>query len=98
MHQQTEMQMQQLYDQMQLLAEQANAIKNRVAVSERIYAADIAFEPLIGHIYYLYKKSETKDVLSMIAPNEWGRSQKFIAFVAKVKLLADHTWEILEEE
>ncbi len=56
MRQQTERQMSQLYKQMQLLADQANELKKRVEVSERIYSADIGFEPLIGHTYYLYDR------------------------------------------
>jgi hypothetical protein len=96
MQQQTQMQMEQLMAQMQLLKDQVDAIKSRVSVSQRIYAANIPFEPLINHVYYLYKKNEETDVLSMIAPQEWGRSKPFMKFVAKVKLLADHTWEIME--
>lgn len=96
MQSQAEMQMKQLYEQMELLAAQANALKKRVNISERIYTADIPFEPLIGHIYYLYRRNNGQDVLSMIAPNEWGRSKSFPQYVATVKLLADHTWEILE--
>ncbi|MDX2129531.1 MAG: DUF2452 domain-containing protein [Chloroherpetonaceae bacterium] len=95
MHEQTSMQMSQLYQQMELLAAQANAIKKRVEISERIYLAKMSFEPLIGHTYYLYRKGED-DILSLIAPGEWGRSKSFTEFVAKVKLLADHTWDILE--
>jgi hypothetical protein len=53
MHQQTESQMGQIYEQMQLLAEQAKAIQNRVEISERIYLAKISFEPLINHTYYI---------------------------------------------
>ncbi|EIM77578.1 hypothetical protein A3SI_06464 [Nitritalea halalkaliphila LW7] len=98
MQSQTEMQMAQLYEQMQLLADQAKAIQKRVEVSERIYQASIAFEPLINHRYFLYQKNEGGDFLSMIAPEEWGRKrQNDQIFVAEVKLLADHTWEILRE-
>jgi hypothetical protein len=97
MHQQTEQQMAQLYQQMQLLAEQASAIKKRVEISERIYLAEIPFEPLIGHTYFLYRKQD-KDVLSMIGPKEWGRSKKkFSEYVATIRMLADHTWEILDK-
>ncbi|MFN3385251.1 MAG: DUF2452 domain-containing protein [Candidatus Thermochlorobacter sp.] len=96
MHQQTDMQMAQLYEQMKLLAEQANAIKKRVEISERIYAAKMSFEPLISHVYYLYRRPDGEDFLSLVAPHEWGRSRKSFEFVAKVKLLADHTWEVLE--
>lgn len=97
MHEQTEMQVQQIYEQMKLLADQANAIKKRVEVSERIYQAKMSFEPLIGKIYYLYEREDGNDLLSLIAPEEWGRSKPFSNFVAEVKLLADHTWEILRK-
>ena len=57
----------------------------------------MSFEPLIGKIYYLYERENGKDTLSLIGPNEWGRSKPFKQFVATVKLLADHTWEIQDE-
>ncbi|WP_266369467.1 DUF2452 domain-containing protein [Tellurirhabdus rosea] len=94
MHDQTDMQLAQLYRQMQLLAEQATAIRNRVEVSERIYMAQMSFEPIINHTYYLYEKRDGTDLLSMIAPNEWGRKFPFNRCVATVRLLADHTWDV----
>jgi cellobiose-specific phosphotransferase system component IIA len=97
MHSQTDMQMSQIYQQMQLLAEQAKKIQARIEVSERIYQASIAFEPLINHRYFLYQKEDGTDFMSMIAPEEWGRKKDWAHFVAEVKLLADHTWEILRE-
>lgn len=97
MHSQTDMQMAQIYDQMRLLAEQAKKIQSRIEVSERIYQASIAFEPLINHRYFLYQKADGTDFMSMIAPEEWGRKKDWATFVAEVKLLADHTWEILRE-
>lgn len=97
MHSQTDMQMAQIYEQMRLLAEQAKKIQSRVEVSERIYQASISFEPLINHRYFLYQKADGTDFMSMIAPEEWGRKKDWAAFVAEVKLLADHTWEILRE-
>lgn len=97
MHSQTDMQMAQIYDQMRLLADQAKKIQSRIEVSERIYQASIAFEPLINHRYFLYQKADGSDFMSMIAPEEWGRKKDWAAFVAEVKLLADHTWEILRE-
>ncbi len=53
MRQQTDIQLAQLYKQMQLLAEQATHIKNRVEVSERIYSAQMSFEPVVGESYFL---------------------------------------------
>lgn len=97
MHSQTDMQMAQIYDQMRLLADQAKKIQSRIEVSERIYQTSIAFEPLINHRYFLYQKADGIDFMSMIAPEEWGRKKDWATFVAEVKLLADHTWEILRE-
>ena len=96
MYQQTDMQMEQLYKQMQLLAEQAKDIQHRKDISERVYQAEMRFEPLIGRIYYLYERAGKADVLSLIAPHEWGRSKKYDRCIASLKLLADHTWEILD--
>mgnify|MGYP002641901057 CR=1 FL=1 len=98
MHSQTDMQMSQIYRQMQLLADQAKQIQSRVEVSERIYTASISFEPLINHHYFLYQKEDGTDFMSMIAPEEWGRKKSYSLFVAEVKLLADHTWDIIREE
>lgn len=94
MHEQTDNQFEQLYEQMQVLVQQAQGLKERREVSERIYLADIPFEPVIGHIYYLYNRDGDSDVLSMIGPHEWGRSKRYKRYLATVYLLADHTWEV----
>ncbi|GAA4454669.1 hypothetical protein GCM10023189_21440 [Nibrella saemangeumensis] len=94
MREQTDLQLAQLYRQMQLLAEQATAIRNRVEVSERIYGAQMNFEPIVGHTYYLYQRKNGTDLLSMIAPNEWGRVFPFERCLATVRMMADHTWDV----
>jgi hypothetical protein len=96
MKEQTDRQLHQLYEQMRTLAKQAKEIKNRIHVSEKIYMSQINFEPVIGQIYYLYQKNEFENILSMIAPEEWGKSLPYQSFLAKVKLLADHTWDVLD--
>ncbi|MFN5418165.1 MAG: DUF2452 domain-containing protein [Flavobacteriia bacterium] len=97
MEYQTDMQLGQIYEQMQLLAEQAKRLQDRKAISEKIYTAEMRFTPLINHTYHLYEKESKDYLLSLIGPNQWGRSKKTFEFVATVKLLADHTWEILEK-
>jgi hypothetical protein len=98
MKEQTNLQMRQIYRQMQLLADQVKEIQERVQISERIYLSQMNFEPVIGMHYYFYQRKDGSDCLSMIAPDEWGRSFPFEKYLAKVKLLADHTWEILEHK
>lgn len=97
MDHQTDMQLKQLYDQMSLLASQAKGLKDRKTISEKIYLAEMRFEPLINHIYHLYQKDDKTYLLSLIAPDQWGRSKKTFEFVATVQLLADHTWDVLEK-
>ncbi|MCK5102753.1 MAG: DUF2452 domain-containing protein, partial [Cyclobacteriaceae bacterium] len=96
MKEQTQHQLHQLYEQMRTLARQANGIKNRVKVSERIYQAQMNYEPRIGQIYHLYEKENDNDLLSMISPDEWGKDMPFKSFIASVRLLSDHTWEVLD--
>lgn len=96
MYEQTDMDMQQIFEQMQLLAKQAETIKNRVEVSERIYQAKLTFEPLIGRTYHLYTNKKGEDILSLVSPEEWGKIP-FKAFICSAKLLADHTWDIVEK-
>ena len=97
MEHQTDMQLDQIYQQMQLLAEQAKALGHRKVISEIIYGAEMRFEPLINHTYHLYEKEDKSFLLSLIAPDQWGRSKKSFGFVATVRLLADHTWDVIEK-
>lgn len=97
MNQQTDMQLSQIYEQMQLLAAQAQKIQARKTISDYIYQTELRFEPLINHTYHLYRKADQKLMLSLIDQNAWGRSGKDLEFLASVKLLADHTWEIIEQ-
>lgn len=96
MEDQTDMQLDQIKKQIELLAQQANEIQQRKEISYLIYQSKMNFQPLINKEYYVYEKQEGEYVLSMIGPSEW-RKLPFKKFIAKVKLLADHTWLILEK-
>ncbi|MBA3680079.1 MAG: DUF2452 domain-containing protein [Bacteroidetes bacterium] len=98
MREQTDMHLLQIQKQVELLISQANAIQKRIEISETIYNAVISFEPLVGHTYYLYKKENEYRVM-MIGPDEWGRSKRNepLIYINTVKLLSDHTWEILHD-
>jgi hypothetical protein len=97
MEHQTDIQMLQIKQQMELLAQQAAKIQKRVDVSKQIYSAELRFEPLINHIYHLYRKEDDKFLLSIIGPNDWGRRTCPYIFIATVRLLADHTWDVISE-
>ncbi len=97
MEEQTHMQLEQIRQQIELLATQAKEIQKRKELSMMIYSTKLGFAPIIGQTYYLYEKEDTTYLISMIAPYEWGRKSSFTyKFIAAVRLLADHTWKEVE--
>jgi hypothetical protein len=95
MEEQTNMQLDQIRKQIELLALQAHEIQKRKDLSLTIYTAKMAFNPTIGQTYYLYEKRDNSFILSLVSPREWGQNGPFKKFVAAVQLLADHTWKEL---
>ena len=53
MYKQSDMQLEQIRKQIELLAQQAKGIQDRISISEQIYNAQMNFEPLIGFVYHL---------------------------------------------
>jgi hypothetical protein len=92
MEEQTNMQLDQIKKQIELLALQAQEIQKRKELSMMIYNAKLLFKPNIGQTYYLYEKNDGNHMLSLVSPKEWGPAGPFKKFVAAVRLLADHTW------
>ena len=56
MYEQTEVQLVQIKEQIDVLVRQAKHIHQRIELSEIIYQASIPFEPIAGRDYHLYKK------------------------------------------
>lgn len=92
MEEQTNMQLNQIRQQIELLALQAQEIQRRKELSILIYGAKLNFTPVIGQTYFLYEKNDGTHILSLVSPSEWGKSGPFRKTIASVRLLADHTW------
>jgi Protein of unknown function (DUF2452) len=92
MEEQTNMQLDQIRRQIELLALQAQEIQMRKELSMIIYNAKLSFSPVVGSVYYLYQKNDDSHFLSMIGPGQWSKGDAYKDFIAQVKLLADHTW------
>jgi len=95
MEEQTNMQLDQIRQQIELLALQAQEIQKRKELSLMIYEAKLTFKPNIGQVYYLYEKNDDSFLVSLVSPKEWGAAGPFKKFIAAVQLLADHTWKEL---
>lgn len=108
MYQQTDTQLTQIKDQVELLIKQAQHLHDRISISERIYKADAGFKPVLNKRYYVYEKKRKSEedeksknkndgwVLSMISPEEWGEKSPY-TYIATCEMLADHTWDVIEK-
>ena len=95
MSEQVQIQKDQILEQVKLLQKQYSELVEREIISNLIYRAEIKFKPVPGHTYHLYLRGDGY-FLSLIEPNQWGRTSK-PQFVATIKLLYDLTWQILEK-
>ncbi|MFN4084104.1 MAG: DUF2452 domain-containing protein [Bacteroidia bacterium] len=85
-----------LKKQADLIMQQVKEIEQRLEVSEKIYESDLRFTPVIGQLYHLYQNHDHYK-LSLIGPEEWGRSKPIGEYVASVKLLGDHSWDVVRK-
>ncbi len=60
--------------------------------TQRVYAAQYKFEPIVGETYYLYA-GQKGDFLSIIPPEQWSKE-----LVARVRLRSDYKWEQIDRE
>ncbi len=98
MHMQAHQQIEMLRKQAELIMLQVKEIEERLKISELIYKAEMRFKPVLGQIYHLYEKQTQGEFLvSMIAPEEWGRSKSFSRYLSTVRLLSDSTWDVLNK-
>ena len=97
MKEQTEEQLNLIFEQMKTLAKQVQDIQKRVYVSDLIYNSEIKFTPVIGKLYFLYEIEMGKRYLSLISPKEWGDKMEG-KFIAEVRLNADHTWKVINSD
>jgi len=97
MEEQTDIQLKQIKEQIDLLAKQAKDLQFRKEISYQIYGAEMGFKPVIGKTYHLYERENGNRVLSLIGPNQWGNKEMpFHDFIATVRMLGDHTWDVTE--
>lgn len=85
-----------LKKQADLIMSQVREIEARLKISEHIYESNLKFTPIVNQIYHLYEKDNYYN-LSLIGPTEWGRSKTVGKYVASVKLLGDHSWDVINK-
>jgi hypothetical protein len=94
MHHYANQEISMLKRQADLIMQQVREIEHRLKISEQIYESSIRFTPVVNQVYHLYEKDDHY-TLSLVAPEEWGRNKTVRKFVASVKLLGDHSWDVI---
>jgi hypothetical protein len=89
-----------IMEQAAVLIRQAQALQDRLTMSERVIAADWGFAERHGTNYYLYLNTHTgRETLSLIAPADWqGRCPDHLQYQATVQKQGDSTWAEVTEQ
>ena len=84
-----------IMEQVEVLKRQADALMNRMAVSEIMHNCVYGIHPYHGKTYYVYWNSRKQHHwLSLVHPAKWcaGPGEEN-TFVMSVRMLGDSTWE-----
>merc|ERR1712242_213913 len=77
-------------EQVRFLQEQARKVLEDARMNALLHKTSCNFKKVPGKIYYVYKRDNGKNYMSMISPQEWGKSCP--PFVAAYKLEHDMTF------
>ena len=87
-----------IMEQVNVLKRQAEALANRMQVSEIMHRCKYGFKVVHGHYYYVYFNSyKNENVLSINAPNSWSALPGHYTYIMTVRLMGDSTWEEVED-
>jgi hypothetical protein len=87
-----------IMEQVNVLKRQAEALANRMQVSEIMHQCKYGFKVVHGHYYYVYFNSyKNENVLSLNAPNSWSALPGHYTYIMTVRLMGDSTWEEVED-
>ena len=70
----------------------------KVELNKLVLSAEIRFEPKTGMHYYLYKRDDDTNFLSMIQPNEWtnGGGWDGPTYLGTFAINSDGVWELIQ--
>jgi len=63
-------------------------------VNDLVSSCEIRLEPKLGHTYYLYRRDNNENFLSLLSPSEWDimKNKPNIIHIMDVKLSAENNW------
>lgn len=88
-----------IMEQVNVLKKQAEALQNRMQVSEIMHHCSYGFRVVHGNCYYVYYNNlKNQNVLSLNAPNNWSAFPGHYTYIMTVRLMGDSTWEQIDDE
>lgn len=58
--------------------------------TQRMYNASISFVPIVGQVYHLYKREDSSEWVSMVAPEQFNGY--YFEFIGSYRLATDSVW------
>jgi len=71
---------------------------DEIMIMTFLKTADLLIEPLMGGLYYLYRRAEGSTFISLVEPEYWDFNRAQIKYLSTLKCVAPHEWEILKIE
>jgi hypothetical protein len=70
------------------LKEEYNKLINEYETTKLLYSTSYGFQPILGHLYHIYRGKDGNTFLSLINPNEWNKE-----YLGSYRLNTNGTWE-----
>lgn len=86
----------QIAEQIKALQQQAGEVLHAAARDQQLHRAQCNFQRKPGNTYHLYQRTDGREYLSMLAPQEWGGEPPH-RFIGSFQLENDMSWTPLEE-
>lgn len=87
-----------IMEQVNVLKRQAEALANRMRVSELMHHCTYGFRVVHGKSYYVYFDSmKNNNVLCLNAPDNWSAFPGHYTYIMTVRLMGDSTWEQVDD-
>lgn len=88
-----------IMEQVAVLKKQADALSNRMQVSEIMHKCIYGFKAVHGKKYYVYYNSfSDENTLSLNGPNSWSAFPGYYTYIMTVRLMGDSTWEQIDDD
>jgi len=70
-------------------------VLDEIMITTFLKTAELRIEPLIGNLYYLYKRADGSMFISLVEPLYWDFKRAGIKYLSTLKSIAPSQWDIV---